>query len=425
MATEEDPKYLPNNPSFCTRAVHAGFEPDRWTSKALVPPITLSTVYRQDEPHQKREFFYGRLDNPSRNAVEKSLASLEEADYAVTFGSGTAAIAAVVQLLKSGDHIVASQHLYSGTWTYFTAIAQRQGLKIDFVDLREPKNVLRVLKSNTKMVWVESPTNPTMDVIDLQQLASLVQQHNIQNKDGASTATKPSTEVLGKVLSKGTLLVVDNTFLSPYFQRPLSFGADIVVHSCTKYLNGSSDVIMGVVCTSCPQIQEQLVFLQSSAGAIPSPFDCYLLQRSLRTLPLRMEKHMRNGLGVARFLHNHPFVKKVLHPGLPSHPQHQLSLRQTHGHSGMVSFYLLEDDLEKARLFLKALRVVSLSSSLGGVESLAEQPLVMSHAGVPREENEAAGVTAGLIRFSVGLEDLPDIIQDLDQALSAAFGKPN
>ncbi|KAA0185967.1 hypothetical protein HAZT_HAZT009720 [Hyalella azteca] len=330
---------------------------------------------------------------------------------AVTFASGTAAISSVMQLLRAGDHVLVSHHLYSGTWTFLTKIAARQGLVVEFIDMRQASEVAAALKPSTRIVWFESPSNPTMDLVDIAAVATIVQQHNQRVGLEHLSLEQPN---MGKYITScriadkrneldveaRAILVVDNTFMTGVLQRPLLLGADLVVHSCTKYINGSTDVIMGVVCTSSKNLHEKLKFIQTASGAIPSPFDCYLVQRSVRTLPLRMERHMKNGIAVAKFLESHACVRRVNHPGLPSHPQHKLSVRQSFGHSGMLSFYLREDDIEKSKTFLKSLAVVTLSSSLGSIESLAELPVTMSHAGVPAEEREASGVTAGLIRLS-------------------------
>ncbi|KAF2364900.1 Cys/Met metabolism pyridoxal phosphate-dependent enzyme [Trinorchestia longiramus] len=418
--------YPPNAPSLHTRAVHVGFEVLKGASGALVPPITLSTIFAQTDPEHKEEYFYGRLDNPSRDALQRSLASLEEAEYAVAFGSGMAAIASVLQMLKVGDHALVSKHLYSGTHTFFTSIATRQGVHVEFMDMRRASDVSMMLRSNTRVVWIETPSNPTMEIIDIAALAAIIQQHNHRSAMDRPAAKQVEPERNTEELEKedeATMLVIDNTFLSGVFQRPLSLGADLVVQSCTKYINGSTDVIMGSICTNSSRLNSKLKFLQASSGAIPSPFDCYLVQRSIRTLPVRMERHSKNCEAVARFLETHSCVKKVNHPGLRSHPQHELSVRQSFGHSGMMSFYLIEDDLEKSKVFLKALSLVTFASSLGGVESLAELPLTMSHGGLPPEENAEGGITAGLVRLSVGLEDPQDLIKDLDQALKKAFQK--
>ncbi|XP_018011347.1 putative cystathionine gamma-lyase 2 [Hyalella azteca] len=415
--------YPRNAPSLHTRAIHVGFEPRGNETRALVPPLTLATTFAQADPQHKGEYFYGRLDNPSRAALERSLAALEEAEYAVTFASGTAAISSVMQLLRAGDHVLVSHHLYSGTWTFLTKIAARQGLVVEFIDMRQASEVAAALKPSTRIVWFESPSNPTMDLVDIAAVATIVQQHNQRVGLEHLSLEQPIADKRNELdVEARAILVVDNTFMTGVLQRPLLLGADLVVHSCTKYINGSTDVIMGVVCTSSKNLHEKLKFIQTASGAIPSPFDCYLVQRSVRTLPLRMERHMKNGIAVAKFLESHACVRRVNHPGLPSHPQHKLSVRQSFGHSGMLSFYLREDDIEKSKTFLKSLAVVTLSSSLGSIESLAELPVTMSHAGVPAEEREASGVTAGLIRLSVGLEDVHDLTRDLDQALNKAFG---
>lgn len=327
--------------------------------------------------------------------MEKCLASLDGAKYAITFSSGLGATATITQLLKSGDHVVAMDDLYGGTNRYFRKVASNMGIVTSFVDATDVKNVANAIKPETRMVWIETPTNPTLKVVDIQAVAEVVHAH------------------------KDVFLVVDNTFESAYFQRPLELGADITYYSLTKYMNGHTDVIMGSVALNDDHLAERLKFLQNAAGAVPSPFDCYLVNRSLKTLKLRMEEHQKNGLEVAKFLEAHPYVEKVIHLLLESHPQYELVKRQQYGHSGMISFYL-KGGLEESRKLLKALKLVTLAESLGGYESLAELPYLMTHASIEEKERVALGVTENLIRISVGLENAKDIIADLDQALKAA-----
>ncbi|CAG2179200.1 unnamed protein product, partial [Oppiella nova] len=295
-------------------------------------------------------FEYGRSGNPTRNCLEEAIASLEEAKYGLCYSSGLSAQVNITNLLEAGDHIVCFDDLYGGTNRYFRTIAARFGLEISYVDARDPQNVHKVLKPNTKLVWMETPTNPTMKLVDIKAVAEIV-------KSEASQA----------------ILVVDNTFMSSYFQKPLTLGADVVMHSLTKYMNGHADVVMGAIATNSPDIFERLKYLQNSLGAVPSPFDCFLVNRGLKTLAVRMEQHQKNGLAVARFLESHPMVRKVIHPGLESHPQHELAVRQCSGFSGMVSVYI-EGDGETANVFLKNLKLFILAESLGSVESLIEIP---------------------------------------------------
>jgi len=385
-----------NDPGFATRAIHVGQEPEQWTSMAVVPPISLSTTFKQDGPADFKQYEYGRSGNPTRDVLEKCMASLEEAKHGMAFASGLAATTAITHMLSAGDHIVSMDDLYGGTNRYFRRVASKFGLEISFVDAVDPKNVAAAIKPNTRMVWMETPTNPTLKLVDIAAVAAIVKEH------------------------KDIFMVVDNTFMSSYFQRPLTLGADMVLHSCTKYMNGHSDVIMGAVLLNRDDLHERLRFLQNAIGPVPSPFDCYLTNRSLKTLAVRMEQHMRNGLAVARFLEGHPSIAKVIHPGLPSHPQHELAKRQCYGHSGMITFYIKGNDLETSRKFFKQLKVFTLAESLGGFESLCELPSVMTHASVPKEDRDKLGITDGLIRLSCGLEGAQDLIDDLDQALKAA-----
>ncbi|KAK3892539.1 hypothetical protein Pcinc_003615 [Petrolisthes cinctipes] len=362
---------------------------------AVVPPISMATTFKQDGPADFKMYEYGRSGNPTRNCLEKCLATIENAKFGLAFASGLAATTTITHILSTGDHIVAMDDLYGGTNRYFRNVASRLGYEIDFVDASDPKKVEAALKPNTKMVWTETPTNPTMKIVDIAAVSAIVKKHG------------------------GSFMVVDNTFMSPYFQRPLDLGADIVMSSATKYINGHTDVIMGTVCTNRDDLHEQLRFLQNAIGPVPSPFDCYLVNRSLKTLALRMEQHMKSGLAVAKFLESHPCVEKVLHPGLPSHPQHELAKRQTFGYSGMLSFYIKGNNLETSKKFFEKLKVFTLAESLGGYESLCELPAVMTHASVPKEMRDKLGITDGLIRVSCGLEGTYDLIKDLDQALRA------
>nr|XP_009935694.1 PREDICTED: cystathionine gamma-lyase [Opisthocomus hoazin] len=339
---------------------------------------------------------YSRSGNPTRNCLEKAVAALDGAKYCLAYASGLAATLNITHLLKAGDTIVCMDDVYGGTNRYFRTIAMKMGLNVVFVDCTKMECLEAAITPETKLVWIETPTNPTLKVIDIQACADAVHKH------------------------KDVLLVVDNTFMSAYFQRPLSLGADICMYSATKYMNGHSDVVMGLVSVNCDDLYERLKYLQNSLGAVPSPFDCYLCNRGLKTLKVRMKQHFHNALAVARFLESDSRVEKVIFPGLPSHPQHELVKRQCTGCPGMVTFYI-KGNLAHAATFLKSLKVFALAESLGGYESLAEHPAIMTHASVPKEDREALGISDTLIRLSVGLEDEEDLLEDLDQALKAAF----
>lgn len=360
-----------------------------------MPPISLATTYKQFGPGQHAGFEYSRSGNPTRNVLEECLASLDNGKFALTFASGLGTQTAIISTLKTGDGIITGDDIYGGTNRLFRNLAVNMGIEVTFVDMTDLKNLEKAMKPNVKLVWLETPTNPIMKVIDIKGVAEIV-----HSKSEAS-------------------LVVDNTFLSAYFQRPLDLGADIVMYSLTKYMNGHSDVVMGSIATNNQEIYDKLKYYQNATGIVPSPFDCYLVNRSLKTLSLRMERHFKNSIAVARWLEVQPKVEKVLHPALPSHPQHKLALAQTFGHSGIMSFYIKDGTLEKSTKFLKALKVFTLAESLGGYESLAELPSVMTHASVPAEQRKQLGINDSLIRISVGLEDIQDLIKDLEQALAA------
>jgi len=378
---------------FMTKATHVGSEPEKWSSMAVVPPIVLATTYKQSAPATFKEFEYGRSGNPTRNSLEECLAALEGGKYGLVYGSGLAATTNIVMLLSQGDNMVSMDDIYGGTNRLFRKVTTRFGIETTFVDMTDVNAAVSAIKENTKLFWVETPTNPTMKIVDIAAIVAAV-----------------------KAKNPDILVAVDNTFMSSFFQTPLSLGADIVVHSCSKYLNGHSDVIMGAIMVSDEKLHDRLRFLQNSVGAVPSPFDCYLVSRSLRTLALRMKQHQANGLEVASFLESHPAVEKVLHPGLKSHPQYELAKRQMHGYSGMISFYV-KGGLKEASDVLKEMKLVTLAESLGGFESLAELPAVMTHASVPEEQRKQIGVLDNLIRLSVGIEDTQDIIDDLAKAL--------
>jgi len=390
--------YRENDPHFATKALHVGQEPEQWNSMAVVPHISLSTTFKQDAPADFKKYEYTRSGNPTRDVLEACLASLDGGKHAMTFSSGLAACTAITHLLSAGDHIVSMDDVYGGTNRYFRKVASRMNIQTSFVDATTPSKVRDAIQPNTRMVWIETPTNPTLKVVDVKAVADIVKEF------------KDKQEIF---------LVVDNTFESAYFQRPLELGADISYYSLTKYMNGHTDVIMGSVSLNDDGLHERLRFLQNAIGPVPSPFDCYLVNRSLKTLRVRMEEHQRNSLVVGEWLEKHPAVVSVRHPGLPSHPQHELVKRQQYGHSGMISFYL-KGKLAESKTLLSSMKVFTLAESLGGYESLAELPYSMTHASIEEKERVALGVTENLIRLSVGLENVADLIADLDQALRTA-----
>ncbi|XP_066522393.1 cystathionine gamma-lyase-like [Hoplias malabaricus] len=391
--------FIPEFRSFATDAIHVGQEPEQWSSMAVVPPISLSTTFKQYGPGKHAGFEYSRSGNPTRNCLEKAVAALDGAKYCVALASGLAATLTITHMLKSGDGIVCMNDVYGGTNRYFRRVAAEIGYEVSFADCTKLEVLKAALKPNTKMLWIETPTNPTMKVVDIQACSDMAHEY-----------------------SKDIIVVVDNTFMSSYFQRPLALGADICMYSATKYMNGHSDVVMGLISVSREDIYEQLKFLQNALGAVPSPFDCYMCNRGLKTLHLRMKQHFKNALSVAQFLEGDPRVDKVIFPGLPSHPQHELMKKQCTGCPGMITFYI-KGKLEHATAFLNNLKLFALAESLGGYESLAEHPAIMTHASVPENERMELGISDTLIRLSVGLEDEEDIIADLDQALSAAHPK--
>lgn len=374
---------------FATTAIHAGQDPDPTTGAVIVPLYQTST-YAQEGLGRHKGFEYARTQNPTRSAVEQNLAALEGAQFGYAFASGMAAIDTTLKLVKTGEHVVVSDNTYGGTFRLFNRVLSDYGIEFSYVDTTDPHNVETALKINTKMVFLETPTNPLMSVTDLQAVSEIAHQ-------------------------TGAIVVCDNTFMSPALQRPLEYGVDIVLHSTTKYLNGHSDSIGGVVVTNNAGIAENLAFLQNSIGAILSPFDSWLILRGTKTLALRMKQHDENGRAVAAFLAEHPKVHKVYYPGLQSHPQHELAKRQQSGFGGMIAFDT--GSLESAKKVLESVKLCILAESLGGVESLISHPATMTHASVPLEKRNSLGITDGLVRISVGVEDVEDIIADLDQAL--------
>lgn len=378
-------------PGFGTLAVHAGQTPDPVTG-AIMPPIYQTSTYVQDALGEPRGGYeYARVQNPTREAMEANIAALEGGRHGAAFASGLAAIEAVIKRLSAGDHVVSEENLYGGTHRMFTHVFERLGIAFTFVDTADPQQVRDALRPETRLVYLETPTNPMMRVADIAAIAGIAH-------------------------DAGIILAVDNTFASPYNQRPLELGADIVLHSSTKYLNGHSDVIGGIAVTNDDDIAADLRFMQKATGGVPGPWDAWLVLRGTKTLHLRMEAHNRNGQMVAQYLEQHPAVERVYYPGLPSHPQHELARRQMRGFTGMVSMEL--GSLERARRVVERTRVFSLAESLGGVESLIGHPATMTHASVPAERRKAMGVTDGLVRLSVGIEDVEDLIADLEHALS-------
>jgi len=379
---------------FATLAIHAGFQADPATS-AVIPPISLSTTFKQSAVGVHQGYEYSRSGNPNRDQFEAAVAALEQGNYGLAFSSGSAATASIVNTLSSGSHIVSVNDVYGGTYRYFTKVASTKNILVDFVDLSDPTNLEAAMKPNTKIVWAETPTNPTLRLVDIKAVAEIAHRY-------------------------GARLVIDNTFLSPYFQNPLALGADAVVHSVTKYLNGHSDVVMGIAVTNELQFYNDLKFQQNAFGAIPSPFDCFLAHRGLKTLAVRMRQHEINATAVARYLESSPLVESVIYPGLESHPQHKLAVDQQSGFGGMVSFRIRGDG-EVADKFLQSLKLFTLAESLGGVESLCELPSKMTHGSIPAEEREALGITDNLVRLSVGIEDAEDLINDIEQALKSSI----
>lgn len=393
--TYPDPPFTPF-PHFGTDAIHAGQDPEQWASNAVVPLISLSTTFKQESPGvMPGGYEYSRGGNPTRTVLEKCVAAIEGAKHALAFSSGLGATTAICHLLKMGDHLIAMDDIYGGTNRYFSKVLSKFGVKVTFVDARYPEKVAAAMQENTKLVWVETPTNPTLKLVDIAAVSAIAHQQ------------------------PDCIVVADNTFSSPYFQRGLDFGADIVMYSATKYMNGHSDVVMGLVACNDDELHKKLHFQLYAAGSCPSPFDCFLVNRGLKTLHVRMKQHYKNGIAVARYLESNPRVRKVIYPGLPSHPQHDIFKKQMKGFGGMVTFYL-KGDLENSKIFLQSVKVFTLAESLGGYESLAELPGVMTHASVPPEQRKELGIDNSLIRLSVGLEDTEDIIQDLEQALKKA-----
>lgn len=377
---------------FGTKTIHAGLEPDPLTG-AVMTPIYQTSTYAQESPGEHKGFEYARTQNPTRSALERNLAALENGESGICFSSGMSAMDAVLRLLNPGDEIVATHDLYGGSYRLMTKVYERYGIKAHFVDMNDLNAFEEALNKSTRLVWIETPTNPMLNIVDIAKIAEMA-----------------------KV--KKRLVCVDNTFASPYLQNPLDLGADIVVHSVTKYLGGHSDVIMGAIVIKDQELAKQLYFLQNAVGAVPSPNDCFLVLRGIKTLHLRMERACKNAKKIAKLLRSHPKVGNVYYPGLKSHPQYELAKRQMNDFGAMVSFDLRKDSFEDAKKVLSNTKLFYLAESLGGVESLIGHPATMTHASIPRDERLKAGLTDSLIRLSLGVEDVEDLMEDLDFALT-------
>lgn len=378
---------------FGTKAIHAGVHPDPATG-AIMTPIYQTSTYVQEIPGKHKGYEYSRTGNPTRKALEDNLAALENGKYGLCFGSGLGAIDAVIKLLEPGDEVVSTNDLYGGTYRIFTKIFEKYGIKFHFVGMGDLKEVRSVMNKKTKLIWTETPTNPMLNIVDIAGLAAIAKEFNC-------------------------LLAVDNTFATPYLQTPLDLGADIVMHSLTKYIAGHSDVVMGALVCKDDQLAQRLYFIQNSCGAVPGPQDSFLVLRGIKTLHLRMQRHCENGKIMAHFLKNHPKVDKVYWPGFETHPNHAIAAKQMKDFGGMMSFSIKGGNKEDAIKVLSKLKLIALAESLGGVESLIGHPATMTHAAIPKEEREKTGVVDSLLRLSIGIEDIEDLIQDIDQALKA------
>src|SRR5690606_27860703 len=374
-----------------TKFIHAGAEPDPSTG-AIMTPIFQTSTYVQSAPGKHKGFEYARSQNPTRQAMEEALALIENGNHGLAFSSGVAATDAVIKLLKPGDEVIAGNDMYGGTYRLFTKVFEKFGIKFLFIDMSDPNNVSKHITSNTKLIWAETPTNPLMNICDIAAVSAIAKKHKV-------------------------LLCVDNTFASPYLQNPLDLGANIVMHSSTKYLGGHSDVIQGALIMNDDNLREQLYFIQKSCGAVPGPMDCFLVLRGIKTLHVRMQRHCENGEKIARYLRNHPKAGKVYWCGFDDHPGYAIASKQMRGFGGMISFTLKDDKVETAMQLLSSTKLFSLAESLGGVESLINHPASMTHASIPREERIKNGLTDSLIRLSVGIEDADDLVADLDKAI--------
>lgn len=374
-----------------TKLIHAGVAPDPSTG-AIMTPIFQTSTYVQSAPGQHKGYEYARTQNPTRDALQNALAAIENGKFGISFGSGLAATDGVMKLLNPGDEVIASNDLYGGTYRIFTKVFERYGIKFQFINMQDAQNIKNYVTAKTRLIWIETPTNPLLNIIDIEATAQIAKQHNI-------------------------LLAVDNTFASPYLQNPLDLGVDIVVHSATKYIGGHSDVVHGALIVKEEALAKQLYFIQNSCGAVPGPQDCFLVLRGLKTLHVRMQRHCENGAAIAKFLRQHPKVAKVYWCGFEDHPNHHIAKKQMRDFGGMISFTLKDDSQEAAFKVLSSTHLFSLAESLGGVESLIGHPASMTHASIPREERISNGLVDSLIRLSVGIEDVEDLIGDLQQAI--------
>ncbi|WP_262710378.1 cystathionine gamma-synthase [Algoriphagus zhangzhouensis] len=381
-----------NSMKFGTKAIHAGVEPDPSTG-AIMTPIYQTSTYVQKSPGDHLGYEYSRTHNPTRTALQNSLAALENGKHGICFSSGLGAIDAVIKLFNPGDEIISTNDLYGGTYRLFTKVFEKYGIKFHFVPMADPKSVEEKINENTRMIWAETPTNPMINIVDLKAISAVSKKHNL-------------------------IFGVDNTFASPYLQNPLDLGADLVMHSVTKYLGGHSDVVMGALIVNDDELAKQLVFIQNACGATPGPQDCFLVLRGIKTLHLRMERHSQNGKTIAAYLKNHPKVANVYWPGFEDHPNHEVAKRQMRDYGGMISFTLIGNKMEDAVKVMESFKLFALAESLGGVESLCGHPATMTHASIPKEEREKVGLVDSLIRLSVGIEDAEDLKNDLANALS-------
>lgn len=378
---------------FGTKAIHAGADADPSTG-AIMTPIFQTSTYVQESPGKNKGYGYARGKNPTREALQKNIAALENGKHCVCFSSGMAATDAVMRMLRPGDEVITGDDLYGGSYRMFTKIYENYGIKFHFINLTDADNIKKYINANTKLIWAETPTNPTMQIIDIAACSKIAKDNNL-------------------------LLAVDNTFASPYLQNPLALGADIVMHSVTKYLGGHSDVVMGALIMNDEKLHEQIYFILNSCGANPGPMDCFLVMRGIKTLHLRMERHCFNGRKIAEYLKTHPKIEKVYWPGFTDHPNHEIAKKQMRDFGGMISIVLKDKSIVNTFKLASSFKVFSLAESLGGVESLINHPATMTHASIPKEEREKAGVVDNLLRLSVGVEDVEDLIADLEQALNS------
>lgn len=376
---------------FATKVIHSGIEPDP-TTGAIMTPIYQTSTYVQSAPGQHKGYEYARSQNPTRKVLESALAALENGRFGLCFSSGVAATDAIIKLLSPGDEVIAGNDMYGGTYRLFTKVFEKFGIRFHYTDMQDPANIKKLINAKTKLIWAETPTNPLMNIVDIEAVASLATERKM-------------------------LLCVDNTFASPYLQNPLDLGAHIVMHSATKYLGGHSDTIHGCLMMNDPELREQLYFIQKSCGAVPGPQDCFLVLRGLKTLAVRMQRHCENGEKIAEWMAGHPKVKKVYWCGFRNHPSYSIARKQMSGFGGMMSFELKNDSMEEARRVLSSTKLFALAESLGGVESLINHPASMTHASIPREERIRNGLSDSLIRLSVGIEDADDLIEDLKAAI--------